>query len=183
MIYLFLPQVKEDEEKQFFEKENTKNQIALQEMRSFIHINIRMMTIKELTEYIRNKNGLMTLELLIELKNNQFLHWLIMSDEDIMFDNFLVGDKKYWFVNIDKMDIVELRAVLARLHNLPKTFSFGGYFLVFLFVFSIYLVVFGVIIATVIIIIFVVDFDDVIFTITASTMIVDITKKFISKFI
>jgi hypothetical protein len=46
-----------------------------------------------------------------------------MDTQDIALENFLMGDKKQWFLNIEKLDVVELRALAL---VLPLKFELDG---------------------------------------------------------
>merc|ERR1719223_1533437 len=51
------------------------------------------------------------MELATELKNNKLLHWIITHPDDIASANFLSGDKKSYFENLEGLDITEMRAL------------------------------------------------------------------------
>ena len=53
----------------------------------------------------------MTLELAAELYSNRLLHWIVTHKDDIAKANFLAGPHKANFEAIDKLDVVEMRAL------------------------------------------------------------------------
>ena len=85
--------------------------MCLQQMRSLIPLNISQLSVGDLLEEVKARGALYTHELAHELKNNKLLHWLLMAPEDIAMTNFLSGEHRQYFVNIDGLDIVELRAL------------------------------------------------------------------------
>ena len=89
-------------------------------MRSFLPSNIATLTVQEILDATRERGGLFSLELAGELKANKLLHWLVMHRDDIALSNFLVGDKKAVFENIEALDIIELRALASWI---PKKFE------------------------------------------------------------
>lgn len=109
-----------EEENMWMEKERAKNMEALASMRSFVPINISELSVHDLMENAKAQGGLMTIELAAELKNNKLLHWLVTHPDDIAKSNFLSGDKKSYFENLESLDIVELRAISV---VLPKKFE------------------------------------------------------------
>ena len=116
-------QVVRDEEAAWMLSEAEANNAALATMRSYIPLNIAEMSVKELREAVIAKGGLITLELATELKANRLLQWVTLHTADITVDNFLNGDKKHFFLNLEKLDVVELRALVA---VMPLKFELDG---------------------------------------------------------
>ncbi|CAM9677124.1 unnamed protein product, partial [Hapterophycus canaliculatus] len=56
-------------------------------------------------------------------QENRLLHWIVTHPDDIARSNFLKGDHAHFFTNLDKYDLVELRAILA---CLPVKFEVDG---------------------------------------------------------
>ena len=116
-------QVVRDEEASWMQSEADANLAAVATMRSYIPPNIAEMSVKELREAVLGKGGLITLELATELKANRLLQWVTLHPADIAIDNFLNGDKKHFFLNLEKLDVIELRALVA---VMPLKFELDG---------------------------------------------------------
>lgn len=116
-------QVIAEEEASWLLKESAANTSALSLMRSYIPSNIADMTVKDLKEAFSHRGGLLTLELATELKANRLLQWLVMHPLDIANENFLNGDKKQYFLNLERLDVIELRALVS---VLPLRFELDG---------------------------------------------------------
>jgi hypothetical protein len=116
-------QVLRDEEIDWLRTEAKPNATALEIMRSFIPINVAELNVNGIMDYAREKNGLIPLELATEIKNNRLLHWVVTHADDIATANFLYGDKKSYFDNIECLDIIELRAIAV---SLPAKFDFDN---------------------------------------------------------
>ena len=101
----------QNEEQEWLEKEQAENSIALSTMRSYIPIRVGHLSVHAICQQAKDEDGLMTLELATELKNNKLLHWLVTHVDDITTANFLTGDKKSYFENLESLDIVELRSL------------------------------------------------------------------------
>lgn len=100
------------EEQDWLNAEATNNMIALSIIRSFIPLNISDLSVNDLIESTKEQGGLLTTELALEIKNNKLLHWVITHRDEISYANFLAGDKKHFFENIEGLDIVEIRAIV-----------------------------------------------------------------------
>jgi hypothetical protein len=87
------------------------NLMCLRQMRSLIPVNIAQLSIADLLEEVKKKGALYTNELAVEIKNNKLLHWLLMAPEDIAMTNFLSGEHRQYFVNLEGLDVVEMRAL------------------------------------------------------------------------
>lgn len=111
------------EEDEWFAKELVANTEALCAMRSHIPINIKEISVNEFMEEAKKQGGLLSLDLANEIKNNRLLHWLVTHKEDIAIENFLAGEKKSFFENIESLDIIELRALVL---CLPEKFELDG---------------------------------------------------------
>ena len=109
-----------NEEKMWLEREKEPNMAALHTMRSYIPPNISELTVNDLIEASRTNGGLYSMELATEIQNNKLLHWLVMHQDDIAYANFLAGDKKAVFENIEVLDITEIRALACWI---PKKFE------------------------------------------------------------
>ena len=107
----------------WLDKESTANNNALLLMRSYIPLLIKNMSIDEIKNSVKEKNGLFTLELLNEIKSNKLLQWTVMHPYDISIDNFLMGENKQYFENFEKLDVVELRALIS---VIPLKFELDG---------------------------------------------------------
>jgi hypothetical protein len=116
-------QVIAEEEAAWLFKESAANSHALSLMRSYIPCNIADMTVRDLKEAFSQKGGLITPELASELKSNRLLHWLVMHPQDIANENFLNGEKKQYFLNLERLDVIELRAIVS---VLPLKFELDG---------------------------------------------------------
>jgi hypothetical protein len=116
-------QVISEEEAAWMHKESEANAYALSVMRSYIPSNIADMTVKDLREAYSRRGGLITPELASELKSNRLLQWLVMHPLDIAYENFLNGEKKQYFLNLERLDVIELRAIVS---VLPLRFELDG---------------------------------------------------------
>ena len=112
-----------DEEAAWLRKESVANASALALMRSYVPLAISDMSVKDLRSSAAARNGLLTTELSTELKANKLLHWVVMHPTDISFENFLMGEKKQFFENIERLDVVELRALVS---VVPLRFELDG---------------------------------------------------------
>jgi hypothetical protein len=108
-----------EEEEDWLQREKEANEAALAEMRSFVPVNVAEMTVTDLM-VLASCEGLLSLELATEIKNNRLLHWVVTHEEDIACASFLSGDKKAFFENLEAYDLVELRALAA---SLPTKFE------------------------------------------------------------
>ena len=117
------PQVLLDEESAWMQKEAVANSAALQLMQSYMPSNICEMSVKDLCEAVKEKGGLITQELAAELKSNRLLQWVTMHPADIALENFLNGEKKQFFLNLERLDAVELRALSS---VMPRKFELDG---------------------------------------------------------
>ena len=100
------------EEAEWLAKHKEGNEKALATMRSFVPLNISEMTVADLMKTARDRGGLLSFELATELKQNKLLHWVVTHTDDIAMANFLSGDKKSYFENIESLDVIELRAII-----------------------------------------------------------------------
>ena len=116
-------EVMHEEEIIWLEKESNANDIALSLMRSYIPLLITEMNIDDIKESVKERNGLLTLELLNEIKSNKLLQWVVMHPTDISMENFLMGEKKQYFENFEKLDVIELRALIS---VIPRKFELDG---------------------------------------------------------
>jgi hypothetical protein len=113
------PAAMRKQEDDFMAKEYSENLKALNTLRSYFpnpletkdNKSINEMTVPEIQEEYVNKSGLISFELIQELKNNKLLQWVTTHPDDIAYSNFLNGEKKSYFENIEGLDIVELRAI------------------------------------------------------------------------
>ena len=112
-----------EEEAIWLEKEKGANSVALALMRSYVPLTISDMSLKDIKKSAINQNGLYTLELINELKSNKLLQWVVMHPIDISFENFLMGEKKQYFENFERLDVVELRALIS---VIPLKFELDG---------------------------------------------------------
>jgi hypothetical protein len=112
-----------EEEDEWLDREYDENYEALCLMRSYIPINIAELSVPQLMEMAKQRGGWFTLELASEIKNNRLLHWLVTHKDDIAMANFLAGEKKAFFENIESLDIIELRALVV---CLPEKFELDG---------------------------------------------------------
>lgn len=108
------------EEEEWLSKELVSNNEALRIMRTYIPVNISELSVSDLMNRSRELGGLFTIELASELKNNRMLHWIVCHKDDIIGDNFLVGEKKQYFENLESLDIIEIRALLL---CIPEIFA------------------------------------------------------------
>eukprot|EP01038_Epipyxis_sp_PR26KG_P005253 gene5253-7301_t len=109
------PTILRKEEEDWLNKEFSANQEALSVMSSFIPANINELSVNDLMDLAKENHGLLSLELATEIKNNRLLHWIVTHEDDIALANFLTGDKKSYFENLEGLDIIELRALAMRL--------------------------------------------------------------------
>jgi hypothetical protein len=112
-------------DKEWLRREHKANQQALQLLRQLIPMEMVQggrMTEKGLADaYVAQARkvagaeckAVMSLELANELYSNKLLHWACTHKEDIAKANFLVGPTKPCFEGIEKLDVVELRAIAA----------------------------------------------------------------------
>lgn len=100
-----------EEDKQWMAENEEKNMAALRLMRTLIPVDITAITTIELMNRARSAGHLLSLELATEIKLNKMLQWIVMAPEDIAFDNFLNGEKRQYFANIEGFDVTEMRAV------------------------------------------------------------------------
>jgi GTP-binding nuclear protein Ran len=113
----------EKEELEWLDRERSANEESLAIMRSYIPIGVQNMTVDELKGAVMQKGGMFSTELLLELKKNKCLHWFVTHTQDIAMSNFLMGDLKQYFENLEGMDIVELRALAC---VVPGKFELDG---------------------------------------------------------
>jgi hypothetical protein len=111
------------QEAEWFQKEFAANTAAYRTMREFVPIGITEMTVDVLQRKVCELSGLYSLELIQEMKKNKLLHWIVTHTEDIATSNFLVGESKQYFENIEGYDIIELRALCM---CLPEKFDLDG---------------------------------------------------------
>lgn len=67
--------------------------------------------------------GLFSDELIQEIKKNKLLHCIVTHPDDIAMMNFLAGEAKAFFENLEAHDVVELRALAA---SMPAKFELDG---------------------------------------------------------
>jgi hypothetical protein len=77
----------------------------------------------ELTSPPISTRTLYTQELALEIKSNKLLHWLVTHSQDIAQMNFLMGEHRQYFVNLEGLDIIEMRALRM---VLPDRFELDG---------------------------------------------------------
>lgn len=116
-------QVLSEEEAAWMTKESVANRAALLLMQSYMPISVCEMSVKDLCAAVREKGGLITQELATELKTNRLLQWVTMHPADIAMENFLNGEKKQFFLNLERLDAVELRALAS---VMPLKFELDG---------------------------------------------------------
>lgn len=109
--------VMKQQEETFMSREFRENTIALEIMRTVLPANIFDISTTELQEIYSGKDGYVSLELSQELKSNKLLHWLVTHPDDIVFSNFLSGEQKAFFENIESLDIIEMRAISLVIPN------------------------------------------------------------------
>ncbi|CAN0487385.1 unnamed protein product, partial [Ectocarpus sp. 12 AP-2014] len=102
-----------EEEKAWFQREAAANEKALRCMRSLIPVGVTGLTVSELEQRAIDGGSLYPRDLSLRLKENRLLHWTVMHPEDIARSNFLQGAHAHFFTNLDKYDLVEMRAVMA----------------------------------------------------------------------
>ena len=110
------------EEKKWLLQESVANLEALSTMRSLIPTNITEISALQVLDLVKECNGLYTYELASELKANRLLHWLVMHPDNIAsYPNFLIGQSQQYFENLESLDLIELRALMAvipeKFHN------------------------------------------------------------------
>jgi hypothetical protein len=110
-----------EEEQEWKQKEKAKNEEAIQLMRSLVPTSIGVMSITDLMTAYKENGSLITLELATEFKNNKLLQLVQMHVDDIKSLNFLMGQSKQYFENLECLDIIELRAIAT---VLPDKFDF-----------------------------------------------------------
>lgn len=101
----------QEEEEQWIRDNSEANMSALKIMRSFIPLKVSEMTIADIMDATKQHGGLLTVELATEIKTNKLLHWIVMHPTDIAMSSFLTGEHRQYFVNIDALDLVEMRAI------------------------------------------------------------------------
>ena len=111
------------EDMEWMSENSEENIRALQTMRSLIPTNISEISISDLIEVVKSRNSLYTQELATELKSNKLLHWIVSHTQDIAQSNFLNGDHRQYFVNLESLDITEMRAIRV---VLPDKFELDG---------------------------------------------------------
>ncbi|CAM9444220.1 unnamed protein product, partial [Ectocarpus sp. 12 AP-2014] len=102
-----------DEEAAWFEREADANNQALRSMRSLMPVGVAGLTVAQLEQAAIDGGSLYPRELSLRLKENRLLQWVVMHPEDIARSNFLQGVHAHFFTNMDKYDLVEVRAILA----------------------------------------------------------------------
>ncbi|CAN0265797.1 unnamed protein product, partial [Ectocarpus sp. 8 AP-2014] len=102
-----------DEEAAWFEREADANDQALRSMRSLLPVGVTGLTVAQLEQAAIDGGSLYPRELSLRLKENRLLQWVVMHPEDIARSNFLQGAHAHFFTNMDKYDLVEMRAILA----------------------------------------------------------------------
>ncbi|CBJ31449.1 conserved unknown protein [Ectocarpus siliculosus] len=102
-----------DEEAAWFEREADANDQALRSMRSLMPVGVTGLTVAQLEQAAIDGGSLFPRELSLRLKENRLLQWVVMHPEDIARSNFLQGAHAHFFTNMDKYDLVEMRAILA----------------------------------------------------------------------
>jgi hypothetical protein len=115
--------VMEEKDAEWMAENQEANIRALKTMRSLIPCDIAEISISDLMQRAKDAGHMMTLELAQELKNNKLLHLIVTAKEDIAFSNFLQGDKRQYFVNLESLDVCELRAIRM---CLPDKFELDG---------------------------------------------------------
>jgi hypothetical protein len=110
-------------EREWMEKERESNTAALELMRSYIPTNLSDITNDAFQNCVSSNHGLFPIELIQELKRNKLLHWIVTHRDDIASTNFLVGDGKQYFENLELYDVVEMRAISM---CLPEKFKIDG---------------------------------------------------------
>jgi hypothetical protein len=105
------PTVMRNQEQTLMEQEYDDNMAAYRQMRAYYPHKYSEMGVTEIMQEYVNNNGLISMELAQELKQNRLLQWLEMHPDDIVFDNFLSGEKKTYFENLESLDLVEMRAI------------------------------------------------------------------------
>lgn len=100
-----------EEDMEWMSENSELNIQALQIMRSLIPTNISELSITEFQELVKTKGNLYTPELASELKCNKLLHWVVTHPSDIAQMNFLNGEHRQYFVNLEALDVVEMRAI------------------------------------------------------------------------
>jgi len=99
------------QEQEWAEAQITRNNDALNLMRSFIPLDIGNISVIELLECAQEKGSFFTADLALRLKNKKLLHWLVAHPDDIAVSNFLQGEHAASFTSLESYDIVELRAI------------------------------------------------------------------------
>jgi hypothetical protein len=100
-----------EEDMEWMSVNSEENLYALETMRSFLPLNISELSVAELQELAKQRQSLFPQELALELKSNKLLHWIISHPQDIATTNFLHGESRQYFVNLEVLDVVEMRAI------------------------------------------------------------------------
>jgi hypothetical protein len=88
-----------------------------------VPVNIADLSVGEIIEAAKAQGGLLSPELATELKQNKLMHWFVTHPDDIAMANFLTGEKKQYFENLEGLDITELRALSL---CIPEKFELDG---------------------------------------------------------
>lgn len=99
------------EDDAWMERNYEANMAALYTMRSFIPSKVAEMSVVDIVEAAKACGGMLPVELATEIKVNKLLHWAVTHPADIALANFLSGEHRQYFVNIDSLDLVEMRAI------------------------------------------------------------------------
>lgn len=98
------------------------NTASLRLLRSLIPQDIAQLSVEAIIERAQSPGGVLyTYDLALYLKQNRFLHWLVIHESDITRENFLAIDCAPFFLNFVAYDINELRALCC---VLPDSFDF-----------------------------------------------------------
>ena len=103
----------------WMQTQQSQNEFALAQMRSLIPPNISKLSMSEFSNTLRDNGGFYSHALCSEIKKNKLLHLVVMHSEDIAKLNFLVGESRQYFMDLN-LDIVEMRAIRA---CLPDVFE------------------------------------------------------------
>ena len=79
------------QEREWLEKEQVENSLALSTMREYLPVNIAELSAAEVLASAKAEGGFFSLELATELKNHKLLHWLVTHSSEIACSNFLAG--------------------------------------------------------------------------------------------
>ncbi|CAM9413957.1 unnamed protein product [Ascophyllum nodosum] len=107
-------------ERAWFAREEEANDQALRRMRALCPVGIMSLTVQGLEQQAKEAGSLYPRQLSRRLKENRLLHWTVEHPTDIARSSFLRGDHAHFFTNLDRYDLVELRAVTA---CLPERFE------------------------------------------------------------